>query len=565
MKLRELVILGLSGTHVGADSTGTTTGAPTTTGAASPNDSAAANGTTTSQNPFTTTALPGTWAVNYADACSGTEVSIELCVDLPPCGECKPQECMFSAWKDWSAGDCTGLCERQRTVETPNNECGIPCTGGLIETSNQSACQTSPCLLKQDCEWDDWSTWGGCSCTCGGGQHQRDRHIMKAPIGGGDLCEPLTRTEVGPCNTQECGEVCTDGEWGEWEEWGQCTHTCGGGAQVRSRNVKVEASSCGTPVVGLRQEFQPCNTDISCVADVDCVLGEWGVWSDCTCTCNGVKRRSRRIETYGRGNGLWCTNATKEISACNLIGVAEGCEGEKEVDCDMSPWKEWSACSKDCGGGQMNRLRRILTEPKGMGIPCNGPLDMTEGCNTHACMINGTMPIDCAWGEWSEWGACDKCNGQRHRFRNIAAMPEFGGQDCKLSDTEETDRCARNCHGPLWCSWGDWSEFSRCTKTCGKGTMRRERHLAITEKEPAEDGIVKKYSVMNDKMSEFETVIENRPKEIATSFTAGFFSLVAGFGVLRLFRKSDDVSVYQRNMQSESGELGAMLGPEAIE
>lgn len=273
-------------------------------------------------------------------------------------------------------------------------------------------------------------------------------------------------------------------------------------------------------------------------------------------------RRSRRIETYGRGNGAWCVNSTKEIAPCNLIGVAPGCEGEKQVHCEWTPWKDWSACSKDCGGGQRNRLRRIAVEPQGNGNPCNGPMDETEGCNTQPCLVNGTMPIPCTWGAWSEWGACDKCNGQRHRFRNIEKMPEYGGKDCVLSDSEETDRCARNCHGPLWCSWGDWSDYSRCTKTCGKGTMRRERHLTLTETEPKEDGIQQKYTVMTDKMSEFEAVIEKRPKDLAASFAAGFFSLVAGFGALRLFRKSDRVETYDRARQAEAE---AMLGPEAIE
>jgi len=537
MAFREFVV---SAALVVAQST-TTTPTPKNTSTGAPG---AAN-LTTSLNPFTTTSLPGTWAVNYASACQGTEVSVDLCVDLPPCGECKPQECMFSAWQDWSAGDCTGLCERQRTVDTPNNECGTPCTGGLIETSNQSLCQQSPCLLKQDCVWGDWSDWGGCSCTCGGGQHQRDRHIQKAPIGGGHLCEPLTRTEVGPCNTFECGEVCTDGEWADWEEWGICTHSCGGGVKVRNRNIKVEASLCGTPVIGLRQEYLPCNTEISCVEDVDCVLGEWGMWSDCTCTCNGVMRRSRRIETYGRGNGLWCVNSTKEIAACNRIGVAPGCEGEKTVQAEISPWKEWSACTKACGGGQTQRIRRIVTEPKGGGIPFSGPLEQTDGCNLDPCLVNGTAPIPCTWGDWSEWGACDKCNGQRHRFRNIKTMPEFGGAPCLLHKTEETERCARNCHGPLWCSWGDWSSYAECTKTCGKGTMKRERHLTLSESEPELDAIAEKYVVMTDKMSEFEAVIESRPKDLATSFVAGFFSLVAGFGALRFFRKSADSKTYQ--------------------
>jgi hypothetical protein len=92
--------------------------------------------------------------------------------------------------------------------------------------------------------------------------------------------------------------------------------------------------------------------------------------------------------------------------------------------------------------------------------------------------------------------------------------------------------------------------------------MRRERHLALNTTEPKDLAVEAKYSVMSDKMSEFESVIERRPKDLATSFGAGFFSLVAGFGALRLFRKSSKVEIYDRARQAESE---AMLGPDAIE
>lgn len=69
--------------------------------------------------------------------------------------------------------------------------------------------------------------------------------------------------------------------------------------------------------------------------------------------------------------------------------------------------------------------------------------------------------------------------------------------------------------------------------------------MTLTEVQPAEEGIQKKYSVMTDEITDFESVIESRPKDLATSFAAGFFSLVAGFGALRLFRKSDGATNYE--------------------
>lgn len=116
--------------------------------------------------------------------------------------------------------------------------------------------------------------------------------------------------------------------------------------------------------------------------------------------------------------------------------------------------------------------------------------------------------------------------------------------------------CAEN--GRRLCSLAE-AASNMC---CNTGCAFDRHHIWTHELEPAAAGIVTEYSVMTDKMSKFESVIEQRPKELAASFVAGFFSLVAGFGALRLFRKSNDEATDQWTQQAESGSL---LGPEAVE
>lgn len=45
-------------------------------------------------------------------------------------------------------------------------------------------------------------------------------------------------------------------------------------------------------------------------------------------------------------------------------------ENGRPVDCVLTDWTEWSACSASCGEGYSAQYRRILVEPKNGGRPC---------------------------------------------------------------------------------------------------------------------------------------------------------------------------------------------------
>ena len=61
--------------------------------------------------------------------------------------------------------------------------------------------------------------------------------------------------------------------------------------------------------------------------------------------------------------------------------------------------------------------REIVQYPKRGGRACQGPLHEVKGCNPQLC----EKPQDCVWGDWGAWGACSKdCGyGERNRFRHI--------------------------------------------------------------------------------------------------------------------------------------------------
>uniref|UniRef100_A0A1A8IWL5 ADAM metallopeptidase with thrombospondin type 1 motif, 2 n=1 Tax=Nothobranchius kuhntae TaxID=321403 RepID=A0A1A8IWL5_NOTKU len=53
-----------------------------------------------------------------------------------------------------------------------------------------------------------------------------------------------------------------DGNWGSWSEYGQCSRTCGGGVQFRTRSCdNPSPANGGRTCIGATQQFQMCNTN----------------------------------------------------------------------------------------------------------------------------------------------------------------------------------------------------------------------------------------------------------------------------------------------------------------
>jgi len=529
------------------------------------------------------------WRVSDEASCQGQQLQYSACNKGPCDGGCTPVHCQMNDWHDWGVCKCDGLRDRSRTIQVHNNECGKPCdasthvTGrcgahcGLKSATDcvfgdweeWAACppdsyqtfrnrrivtqsehggagcigevkETKDCPAGPDepedkaCLWSDWATWSACTCPCDGGQRSRDRHITQAPRGNGARCKAWTKSEVASCNTQSCSvESCQDGAWSPWENWQICTASCGGGTTWRRRSVAVEADHCGVPATGKDAESKPCNTQ-SCHKDVDCELSQWMPWSACSCPCEGVQRRARHISQYGRGDGKWCMGATKQIQGCNNFEETPNCAptSEKPVDCQLAKWGEWSTCTATCGVGQRTKSRNIITDPSNGGAPCDTHLEVTEPCNLQPCNTVDSTP--CEYMDWSEWGACDKCGGQKKRTRGILKMPENGGAECQLAASEMTAKCDRLCHEPLFCEWGKWTDHGACSTTCGAGVVKRRRTLGHVDKLKALEEVSASSLYQTAALEDGQYAVQ----DVFVSFACGgfvtFFVLFAGLRVLRV-------------------------------
>ncbi|CAE7251463.1 SSPO [Symbiodinium natans] len=500
-----------------------------------------------------------------------------------------PIDCQYKDWSDW--GSCNPLCEgtreRSRKVKKYAAFGGQPC-----DNKTQSEECTNICV---DCEWSDWTAWTNCSVSCGGGMQERGRgvavevegfgknctgdaeekrqcNMQDCPVdcetsdwSGWSSCEPFcqgmqnqTRTitlqaangglPCGPLfHTRACNNTCLDCQWSNWTEWGQCSTSCGGGVQSRSRYVarpKVgEAEDCTGPL----NETQACNEQ-SC--PIDCVLADWSKWSDCDPYCIGTQSRNRSVVTEPEFGGVTCGNISETQRCTNFC-----------MDCQLSDWTTWASCSKTCAGGSQYRLRDevyvqrmpssfiqlqakagsrsstgawgyqkkmgVRCDPKhqrsadgvgtpqeaealcsadptcgglydhgcdnwvtlcntnftleseegscsylkkeiGRGEPCQGNISETMTCNEQMC------PVDCVMTDWTDWSACDPfCNGTQKRERNITTHAAFGGIPC--GPTLEDQRCSNFC---VDCAWTDWTAWPPCTVSCGGGSAQRSRSIA---------------------------------------------------------------------------------------
>lgn len=160
-------------------------------------------------------------------------------------------DCEVSGWQD---GPCSAECgggtrNVTRSVVMPPGEGGHSCPAlARVEECNRLACPT-------DCAMSDWGPWAACSLTCGGGTQSRNRGVLR-PAKGGMPCGATGATQL--CNMQACDVDCV---LSDWSVWGPCSQSCGGGAQTRTREPVEDAvgnGMCWAWDDPIRREYQPC-------------------------------------------------------------------------------------------------------------------------------------------------------------------------------------------------------------------------------------------------------------------------------------------------------------------
>eukprot|EP00927_Polykrikos_kofoidii_P044149 TRINITY_DN38198_c0_g1_i1.p1 TRINITY_DN38198_c0_g1~~TRINITY_DN38198_c0_g1_i1.p1 ORF type:complete len:1721 (+),score=194.58 TRINITY_DN38198_c0_g1_i1:123-5285(+) len=453
---------------------------------------------------------------------------------------CSVLDCQIGAWSAWhacsaSCGD--GLQKRSRSVERFAEEGGEGCRDALVESRT---CRAPPCVFR-DCVWGGWSGWSTCSRTCDGGIQWRGREIVVSPLQGGKLCDPLAKEEVAPCNAHRCDKNCVDGIWGEWMDWEVCSRSCSGGITWRFRVVLKEATACGRPALGKNRQVASCNSLIPCFKTIDCEFRAWTPWASCTELCGGLTQRLRSVARHRLGAGSACEGPMVETRSCNAISQSK-CNPAPSVDCVLSVWQDWSACSVSCGGGFRRRQRTVLVQPTFDGMPCASDLEVAGSCADEACPGESSCkPVDCLWGPWTEWMACDRCGGERRRVRAVLKLPSCEGQACDPRMADEVGSCPRACGSVSLCEWNSWEAWSSCSVTCGVGQRSRLRRMRVLSLNASQSSkILESRLIMRDVRNERWTVLWNsrRVRWLLAIFVLGALSGTASLAVMRGIARS---------------------------
>ncbi|XP_034150617.1 adhesion G protein-coupled receptor B2 isoform X5 [Esox lucius] len=165
---------------------------------------------------------------------------------------------------------------------------------------------------------------------------------------------------------------------------------------------------------------------------------------------------------------------TQRPRSADQPGVFQAQTGDPAAE----EWSQWSVCSLTCGQGWQVRTRSCVSSP--YGTLCSGALRETRMCNNTAT-CPGDPPLSSVHGLWEEWSSWSLCSatcgrGSRTRTRNC----ESGGGAKLCGGPETQTKLCNIAVCPVEGQWLDWAPWSRCSVTCSTGSQQRQRRCSAS-------------------------------------------------------------------------------------
>merc|ERR1719487_2342505 len=220
--------------------------------------------------------------IMYQDMCAVKVVRNAVLENSTKCPAATIQDCDLDAWvKGQCPVSCDDSCNPEepfkcgawarmtRSVVAPPDNCGLKCP--LLEKFIR--CGQYKCPIN--CEQSSWSGWSKCTADCEGGLESHTRSILTKPKNGGEQCNTVEESRA--CNTMSCDRNC---RLFRWTKWTPCSVACGGGFHERFRHVAIPTRGEGKcPKEKSRYRYRKamcnthaCNGDEICIAKQDLII-----------------------------------------------------------------------------------------------------------------------------------------------------------------------------------------------------------------------------------------------------------------------------------------------------
>ncbi|XP_041663347.1 thrombospondin type-1 domain-containing protein 7B [Cheilinus undulatus] len=426
---------------------------------------------------------------------------------IQPCSLACKKDCIVTPFSEWSA--CPTSCIPDNTTQTTQSRYRIiiqrPSGGG--QECPDTLYEERECESLPVCPVYRWKPhqWHSCKVVpdsvhrglpghgeaCGNGLETRGLSCVK------ESDEPASMTEclrwAGPLPPQirpcwvACKDDCTFTAWSEFSECSGC-----GSSHSRKRSLtgpSKKREHC------LNEELYPLEDTETCPCQKFLSL-PFGNWSACILpdpSAPGQQGWMNDRERKECGPGLRyravaCIDQKGHLAnptLCTDSGfMVESCHIPCPLDCKLSEWSPWSACSASCGSGLKIRSKWLREKAFNGGRPCPR-LDLKNQAQVNEAV---TCHSECSQYEWriEPWSICAVSTvdglpgcGEGVQSRKVRCVKKGTGSEARhvedsLCDYEETPPrvqvCFLACPGDcVVTSWGPWSN---CPLHCDQGTTR---------------------------------------------------------------------------------------------
>ncbi|KAM8933548.1 thrombospondin type-1 domain-containing protein 7B [Pelodytes ibericus] len=346
----------------------------------------------------------------------------------------------------------------------------------------------APCPF--DCRLSDWSNWSPCSSSCGMGVKIRRKWLKEKPFNRGRPCPKLDiKNQAEVYEAVPCYNECNHYSWVA-DSWSACKlnseekSVCGEGIQIRRvRCVNVSENGEDAAVNDTycnQREIPPMRQACTLPCPGECVMSNWGQWSPCPKFCDSKSKRYR---------GRFPLRIPSIGNTCPEDSQTEPCILNSNCFHYRYNITEWSACqlseNAECGEGLRTRLSECVRSD-GMTVKMSFceqiRLEHPIKLRIH-CLVE--CDIDCQLSEWSYWSQCSKTcgrGGQMVRSRELVMQAHGEGRLCPAELNQYKDCPPYPCY--TW-SFGEWSKCKIENGQCGEGSKDRNLTCMVHDGSPA--------------------------------------------------------------------------------